>query len=100
MYDNDKRQFEEGKIKIYSLGHNLKKIFEGIMVSFTKIRGPDKFLDDYKLQEKDLEDPSIETLLPFVAFSYDHEEGLSVIFYPSWDGNNRGYIIIDGGLSK
>ena len=24
---NDKRQFEEGKIKRYSLGHNLKKKF-------------------------------------------------------------------------
>ena len=64
------------------------------------MRGPDKILDDDKSQEKDLDDPSNETLLPFVDFSYDHEEGLSVIFYPSGNGDNRGYIIIDGGFSK
>ena len=97
---NDKRQFEEGKIKRYSLGHNLKKIFEGTTVSYAKIKSPDKVIDEDNLKEEDLEEPSIETLLPFVAFSYDHEEGLSVIFYPSGDGDNRGDIIIDGGFSK
>ena len=97
---NEKRQFEEGKIKRYSLGHNLKKIFEGTTVSFAKIKNSDMDIDEDDLKEENLEDPSIETLLPFVAFSYDHEEGLSVIFYPSGDGDNRGDIIIDGGFSK
>ena len=95
---NDKRQFEEGKIKRYSLGHNLKTIFEGTTVSFAKIKVGD--VDEDNLKEDQLEDPLIETLLPFVAFSYDHDKGLSVIFYPSGDGDNRGDIIIDGGFSK
>jgi len=95
---NDKRQFEEGKIKRYSLGHNLKKIFEGTTVSFAKIKTGD--IDEDNLKEDQLEDPSIDTLFPFVPFSYDHDEGLSVIFYPSGDGDNRGDIIIDGGFSK
>ena len=91
---NDKRQFEEGKIKRYSLGHNLKKIFEGTIVSFSKIKAED--IDEDNLKE----DPSIDIFFPFVPFSYEHDEGLSVIFYPSWDGDNRGDIIIDGGFSK
>ena len=95
---NDKRQFEEGKINRYSLGHNLKKIFEGTTVSFAKIANEGTNEDD--LKEKELDEPSIETLLPFIPFAYDHEEGLSVIFYPSGDGDNRGDIIIDGGFSK
>ena len=95
---NDKRQFEEGKIKRYSLGHNLKKIFEGTTVTFANIKNGD--IDEDNLKEDDLEEPSIETLLPFIPFSYDHKEGLSVIFYPSGDGDNRGDIIIDGGFSK
>ena len=95
---NDKRQFEEGKIKRYSLGHNLKKIFEGTTVSFAKIINEDTDEDD--LKEEELDEPSIETLLPFIPFAYDHQEGLSVIFYPSGEGDNRGDIIIDGGFSK
>lgn len=93
---NDKRQYEEGKIKRYSLGHNLKKIFEGTTVSFAKIKK--EGLDEDNLKEDELEDPSIETLLPFIPFSYDHDKGLSVIFYPSGDNDKRGDIIIDGGF--
>ena len=96
---NDKRLFEEGKIKRYSLGHNLKKIFEGTTVSFAKIKNSSD-IDEDDLKVDLLEDPSIETLLPFIPFAYDHDKGLSVIFYPSGDGDNRGDIIIDGGFSK
>ena len=59
----------EGKIKRYSLGDNLKKIFEGATDSFEKIKILSKIIDEDKLKEKYLEEPSIETLLPFVAFS-------------------------------
>ena len=58
---NDKRQFEEGKINRYSLWHNLKKIFEGTTVSFAKIENKGTNEDD--LKEKELDEPSIETLL-------------------------------------
>lgn len=95
---NDKRQFEEVKIKRYSLGHNLKSIFEGTTVSFAKIKLGEA--DEDNLKEDQLEEPLIDNLLPFVAFSYDHDEGLSVIFYPSGDGDNRGDIVIDGGFNK
>ena len=95
---NDKRQYEEGKIKRYSLGHNLKKIFEGTTVSFAKIKK--EGFDEDDLKEDELEDPSIETLLPFIPFSYDHDKRLSVIFYPSGDNDKIGDIIIGGGFSK
>ena len=95
---NDKRQFEEGKIKRYSLGHNLKQIFEGTTVSFAKIKNDD--IDENKLDENDLEEPTIDTLYPFIPFAFDHQQGLSVVFYPSGEGDNRGDIIIDGGFSK
>jgi len=58
---NDKRQFEEGKINRYSLGHNLKKIFVGTTVSFSKIEN--KGANEDNLKEKELDEPSIETLL-------------------------------------
>ena len=96
---NDKRLFEKGKIKRYSLGHNLKKIVEGTTVSFAKIKNSSD-IDEDDLKEELLEDLSIETLLPFISFAYDHDKGLSVIFYPSGDGDSRGDIIIDGGFSK
>ena len=95
---NNKMYFEEGKISRFSLGHNLKRIFEGTTVSFAKIKNEDTDEDD--LKEDELDQPTDDTLQPFIPFSYDHQNGLSVIFYPSGDGDNRGDIVIDGGFSK
>lgn len=39
-------------------------------------------------------------MLPSVAFSFDNEEGLSLIFYPLGDGENIGDMIIRGGFNK
>ena len=53
-------------------------------------------LDGNGIKENKLEKPSIETLLSFILFSYDHDKGLSSIFYPTGDNDKRGYIIIHG----
>ena len=97
---NNKRRFNNGKYERYSLGHNLLKIYEGYTVSFAKIKksGVDLNEDKNDIKEEDLEDPIDGKLLPFIPFAYDHDEGLSVIFYPS--SGEEGDIIIDGGFSK
>ena len=97
---NNKRHFSNGKIQRFSLGHNLKNIFEGTTVSYAKVKKEDKELNEEKndLKEQDLGNPTNEELLPFIPFAYDHEGGLSIIFYPSND--EEGDIIIDGGFSK
>lgn len=68
-------------------------------VSFSKIKNSSD-IDEDDLKEYLLEDPSIETLFPFIPFVIDHDKGLSFIFYPSGDRDNRGNIIINGGFSK
>ena len=97
---NNKRKFKNGIIQRFSLGHNLKKIYEGTTVSYAKIKKNDLELYEEKndIKEEQLEDPTDEKLLPFIPFAYDHEKGLSIIFYPS--SGEEGDIIIDGGFSK
>ena len=50
------------------------------------------------IKEVQLDDSTDEKLKPFIPFVYDHEKGLSIIFYPS--SNKEGDIIIDCGFSK
>lgn len=97
---NNKRYFTNGKIQRFSLAHNLKKIFEGTTVSYAKVKKDNQELNEEKndIKEEDLVDPTNEQLLPFIPFAYDHDKGLSIIFYPSSD--EEGDIIIDGGFSK
>ena len=97
---NNKRRFNKGDYERPSLGHNLLKIYEGITVSFAKIKkiGVDLKERKNEIKEEDLNEPTDETIFPFIPFAYEHEKGLSIIFYPSSD--ERGDIIIDGGFSK
>ena len=97
---NNKRRFNKGDYERPSLGHNLLKIYEGYTVSFAKIKKMGVDLNEKKndLKEEDLNEPTDESLSPFIPFAYEHEGGLSIIFYPSSD--ERGDIIIDGGFSK
>ena len=97
---NENRYFSNGKVQRFSLGHNLLKIGEGTTVSYAKIKRYDVELnEEYNdIKEEDLENPTNKDILPFIPFSYDHEGGLSIIFYPS--SGEEGDIIIDGGFSK
>ena len=98
---NNERRFINGKVMRFSLGHNLKKIYEGSSVSYAKIKKDDDIelneeMNDIK--EDQLDNPTDENLLPFIPFAYDNKGNLSIIFYPST--NQEGDIIIDGGFSK
>ena len=97
---NNIRRYKYGTYERFSLGHNLLKIYEGHTISYAKIKKKGVELKERKndINEKDLDEPTEETLYPFIPFAYDHEGGLSVIFYPSPD--QRGDIVIDGGFSK
>ena len=97
---NNKRRFNNGAYERYSLGHNLLKIYEGYTISYAKIKKPGVDLKEEKndIKAENLDEPNYKTLLPFIPFAYDHEKGLSVIFYPS--SGQEGDIIIDGGFSK
>ena len=97
---NNKRRFKIGEYERYSLGHNLLQIYEGYTISYAKIKKPDVDLKEEKndINEKDLDEPTEDKLRPFIPFAYDHDKGLSVIFYPS--SGDEGDIIIDGGFSK
>ena len=97
---NNKRRFNNGKYKRYSLGHNLLEIYEGYTISYAKIKKPgvDSKKEKKDINEKDLEESTEKKLRPFIPFAYDQDKGLSFVFYPS--SGNKGDIIIDGDFSK
>ena len=97
---NNKRRFSNGTYERYSLGHNLLQIYEGYTILYAKIKksGVDLKEEKNDIDENDLEEPTEGRLFPFIPFAYDHDKGLSVIFYPS--SGEEGDIIIDGGFSK